>query len=197
MDEHVPTSAVLDGLLREAPSGAVTIDWIMDGLRERSFGIVILILGLLALVPGLSTVAGILLVWPAIQMILARHSPGLPRRIAAWPLPAQKVSRLIARAVPVLRRIETLIRPRWPTPFESTKRVVGAVIMLLGLTLVGPIPFSHVIPALAIMLVALAYLEKDGVMLAIGLFVALVSLAISAAAVWGTVAGIEFLDRRL
>jgi hypothetical protein len=107
------------------------------------------------------------------------------------------VSRLIARAVPMLRRIETLIRPRWPTPFASTKRVIGAVIMLLGLTLVGPIPFSHVIPALAIMLVALAYLEKDGIMLAVGLAVAVLSLAISAAAVWGTVASIGFLDRRL
>jgi hypothetical protein len=197
MDVHVPTSAVLDGLLRKAPSGAVTIDWIMDGLRERSFGIVILILGLFALVPGLSTVVGILLAWPAVQMILARNSPRLPRRIAAWPLPAQKVSRLVARTVPVLRRIETMIRPRWPTSFAWTKRVVGAVIMLLGVTLVGPIPFSHVIPALAIMLVALAYLERDGVMLAVGLVVALMSLAISAAAVWGTIAGIEFLDRRI
>jgi hypothetical protein len=197
MDVHVPTSAVLDGLLRKAPSGAITIDWIMDGLRERSFGIVILILGLFALVPGLSTVVGILLAWPAVQMILARNSPRLPRRIAAWPLPAQKVSRLVARTVPVLRRIETMIRPRWPTSFAWTKRVVGAVIMLLGVTLVGPIPFSHVIPALAIMLVALAYLERDGVMLAVGLVVALMSLAISAAAVWGTIAGIEFLDRRI
>src|SRR5688572_6302882 len=112
MDEHVPTSAVLDGLLREAPSGPVTLVWIIDGLQERSFGLVILILGLFALVPGLSTVVGILLVWPAMQMIMARHGPGLPRWIAARPLPMQKVSRLIARAIPMLRRIETLIRPR-------------------------------------------------------------------------------------
>jgi len=46
------------------------------------------------------------------------------------------------------------IRPRWRTPFETTKRVVGVTLLLLGATLVAPIPFSNIIPAIAIALVA-------------------------------------------
>lgn len=195
MKARVPTSVVLQGLLEEAPPDHVTLGWVMDSLHERSFGVVMFLLALIALVPGLSIVMGVLLAVPAVQMILARHSPALPRFVAERRLPTRRFARLIGRITPLLRRIEKLIRPRWPTPFEATKRVVGAVILLLGLTLVGPIPFAHIIPALVIMLVALAYLEEDGVMLCIALSIALFSLSITAATVWAAVAGIEFLDR--
>lgn len=196
MEARLPTSIVLRHLLDEARDEHVTLTWILDGLRERSFGLVMLLLGLLALVPTLSTVVGILLIWPGMQMILARRAPTLPGWIARRPLSTTRLSRLIARLLPILRWMERIVRPRWRTPFESTKRVVGATILLLGLTMLGPVPFSHVLPALVIMLVAFAYLEEDGVVLSIALGAALVSLAITAVTVWGTVAGIEFLDRR-
>src|SRR5690348_7665568 len=58
---YVPTSAVLDTLLEDAPEDYVTLEWLMAGLQERSFGIVILLLGLLGLISGISAPAGILL----------------------------------------------------------------------------------------------------------------------------------------
>ncbi len=171
-----------------------SLGWIIDRLDERSFGLVMLLLALIALVPGLSTFIGVLVTVPAVQMILARHRPVLPRFVAGRRIRTRTLARLISRTIPLLRRMEKLIRPRWPTPFETTKRVVGVVILLLALTLVGPIPLSHVIPSVAVMLVALAYLEEDGVMLCIALAIAVCSLAITAATVWATVAGIDFLD---
>lgn len=195
MRARIPTSAALNGLLGEMPPDEMTLGSVIDRLEERSFGLVMLLLALVALVPGLSTFVGVLLIVPAVQMILARHSPALPRFVSDRRLPTRQLVALIDRATPVLRTVEKVIRPRWPTPFEATKRVVGAVILLLGLTMVAPIPLSHIIPSLAIMLVAVAYLEEDGVMLCVALATSLLSLAITAAAVWATVEGIEFLDR--
>ena len=43
-----------------------------------------------------------------------------------------------------------------------------------------------VVPCLVIMLLALALLEKDGVLLTLGLLLSLVSLAITGATVWAT-----------
>lgn len=194
MTTRVPTSVVLGELLHEAPPD-LSVGAIMDRLEERSFGLVVLLLALIALVPGLSSVIGVLLTAPAVQMMLNRRRPVLPRFIADRRAPTRRLAALIGRLLPSLRFIETLIRPRWPTPFRATKRVVGAIVLLLSLTLVAPIPLSHIIPAGAIMLVALAYLEEDGVMLAISLVIALVSLAITGATVWATVEGIQFLDR--
>jgi hypothetical protein len=66
--------------------------------------------------------------------------------------------------------------------------------LLLGLSLISPVPFSHILPALVIMLLALAYLEEDGVALVVALIAALASLATTGATLWGTVETIDWID---
>lgn len=187
MATHVPTSEILDELARSAGGRLVTMAWIVARLRERSFGIVMLLIALVGLLPGMSTPAGLLVAVPAIQMMLGHAAPVLPRRIAGRSFAGTRLARLLDRTVPVLRWLERFVRPRWPTPFAATRRVIGTVVLLLGLTLLAPIPFSQVIPISVIMLIAFAFLEEDGVLLAAGLAAAIVSLAITAAAIWGSV----------
>jgi hypothetical protein len=188
---HIPTSTVLENLLRKAPADFVTLDWLFGELRERSFGFVMLLMALVALIPGGSTFIGILLIYPAVQMILARPGPTLPRFVAERQVSTARIAAVVARAAAALKRVERFIRPRWRTPFEATKRVVGVVVLALAPTLVWPFPFSHIIPALVIGLLALAYLEEDGVLLCLGLGAAALSLAITGATVW---AGIRVAD---
>ena len=195
MKAHIPTSVVLGELLTGSTSNEVTLAWLIGSLRERSFGLVMLLMALVGLVPGASTFIGALLAFPAIQMILAHDRPGIPRFIAARRIPTARLARLLRRIVPVLQRVERVIHPRWRTPLDATKRVVGFVILLLGATMVWPFPFSHVIPALVIMLIAVAYLEDDGLLLCISLAAALVSLAITATTVWATVRTAGLVDR--
>ena len=66
--------------------------------------------------------------------------------------------------------------------------------LLVGLTLASPVPLSHVVPALVIMLLALAYLEEDGFALLLALFAALCSLAVTGMMVWGAVETIDWID---
>jgi hypothetical protein len=190
-----PTSEVLEQLLRGAAEDDVSLGWLVDNLRERSFGIVLLIMGLIAFIPGVSGIMGVLLMVPALQMILARKGPVFPGFIARRRIPKRKLARLIARINPVLRRIERVVRPRWSTPFELTKRAVGLVVLLLAAALLAPIPFSQFIPAFVIVLLSFAYLEEDGIALCVALAAALVALAIIAAMVWAALRGIDFLER--
>jgi hypothetical protein len=69
---------------------------------------------------------------------------------------------------------ERFVRPRWTTPAEGTKRVVGGIVLLLSAGLLAPVPLSNVPPALAIMLIAFAYLEEDGLLLCGALVIAFV-----------------------
>lgn len=188
---HVPTSIVLENLLRKAPSDHVTLAWLLGELRERSFGFVMLVMALVALIPGGSTFVGFLLAYPAIQMIMARPGPTLPEFIARRRVSTARIAAVVRRTTAVLKRIERFIRPRWRTPFVATKRVVGVVVLLLAPTLIWPFPFSHIIPALVVGMLSLAYLEEDGVLLCLALGAALLSLAITAATVW---AGIRVVD---
>ncbi|WP_340118265.1 exopolysaccharide biosynthesis protein [Pelagibius sp. 7325] len=181
-----PTSVILERLLRDAPS-SVTLAWIVANLRELSFGIVMLLIALMGLVPGLSPVAGVLLAVPSVQMMVGRREPLLPRRLAARQFSKPRIERIVARVIPVVRRLEQVVRPRWAMPFEATKRAVGFVVLLLSGTLLAPVPFSNVIPALVIMLLAFAFMEEDGLLLCIALAAAVISLAITAAVVWGTI----------
>jgi hypothetical protein len=191
--QSTPTSDVLEGLVRRAPAGEVTLGWLIDNLRTRSFGIVLLLLGIVGLLPVVSPAAGALLAIPAFQMIRARPSPVFPRKVALRPLSTDGLTNMIKRVTPTLRYLERFVRPRWPTPFETTKRVIGLVVLLLGLGFFVPIPLSNVPLGLAVILVAFAYLEEDGVLLAAALALSFMLLAIGAVALWGSIAATQSL----
>ena len=185
---------MLQRLHDEAPTDYFTLRWLMGSLHKRSFGFIMLLLALVAMAPGVSIVAGVLLMIPAFQMIAGQAVPVFPRWIAARPLPTRHLAALVQRAVPALRYLEKVIHPRWPTPFEATKRLVGTVVVLLNTTLVfTPIPLSNVVPALVIALISLAYLEEDGFLLSIALLGAVVVLTVELAFVWETVLGAKWI----
>jgi hypothetical protein len=184
MAAGAPTSVVLDGLLGPEAPEQVTLGWLLGRLGDRSFGVVLLLLALLGLLPGVSAIAGVLLMVPAFQMVLGRPGPAFPRRVAARRFEAERLARVVRRVVPALRFLEQFIQPRWATPFEATKRVVGGVVLLLAASLLAPVPLSNVPPALATGLIAFAYLEEDGMLLAIALAAALVLLGAAALAAW-------------
>src|SRR3954451_3720977 len=67
--ERTPSSRVLSDLLRQAPPDQFTLGWLLSTLHQRSFGVVILFLGVLATAPIGSSVPGIMLAAVAVQMI--------------------------------------------------------------------------------------------------------------------------------
>jgi len=160
-------------------------------LHKRSFGIIMLLIALVAIAPGLSIVAGLLLMIPAFRMIAGKPAPVFPRRIATLTLPTRHLAVLVQRFVPMLRYLEKVVHPRWHTPLDATKRLVGAVVVMLSATLV--IPLSNVVPALAIALISLAYLEEDGVLLSIALLAAVIVLSVATIAIWEMVVGVKWI----
>jgi hypothetical protein len=176
----VATSILLQRLHDEIPVECFTLGWLMHSLHKRSFGII--------------TLAGLLLMIPAFQMIIGKTAPAFPRRIAAHPLPAKYLSAVLQRSVPVLRYLEHVVHPRWHTPIEATKRTVGVAVFMLSVALVFiPLPLSNVVPALVIALLSLAYLEEDGVLLAVAMLTAVITLSAAAAAVWGMAIGTKWM----
>ena len=110
---------VLKGLLRQAPSECFTLGWLMSNLQQRSFGIVLLFLGLLATIPMGSTVPGVMLAAVALQMIAGRRELVFPRFITARRMPTRYLLRVGGHAIRVMQYIEKAFHPRWPTFFEA------------------------------------------------------------------------------
>jgi hypothetical protein len=192
---HIATSVHLAAILDKTGAPQVSVAWLIEQLGERSYGVALLLLAVLALVPGASTIVGVIVAWPAIQMILGHEAPVLPGPFARRKIAVDRLARAIRVVTPRLRWVETLIKPRWHAGSRATRRLTGFLMLLLGVTLISPLPFSHVIPALVIMFMALAYLEEDGIVLLVSFVAGLRSIAITAAALWGAVDTADWVGR--
>jgi hypothetical protein len=192
----IPVSAVFQRLHDEAPAEHFTLGWLMQRLQKRSFGIIMLLLGVAAMAPGVSFVVGILLMIPAFEMILNRSTPAFPRRITTRQLPTRHLAAMVQRSVPVLRYLEKVIHPRWHIAHHAIGRIVGIAIAMLSATLIFiPIPLSNVVPALVIAFIALAWIEEDGLFLAVSLLAAMLLLAVAGVGIWETVVGAAWITR--
>jgi hypothetical protein len=190
------SSRVLEEILDSAPADYFTLGWLTATLEQRSFGIMILFLGLLGTAPVGSTIPGLLLAVLAVQMIAGRGQPIFPHFIAARRLPTQSLRLVGGRAIPFLKFLERAIHPRWPIAFEASKRAVGVVVLLLtALMLLTPVPLSNVVPAIVIAVISLAYIEEDGLLLLVALFVAVTLIGLTLAALWGAVVSAALISQ--
>lgn len=181
---------MLQELQARAPSDRLTLNWLTASLHKHSFGLTMLVLALIAAVPGISIIGGVLLLIQASQMIAGCSAVTFPEWIGARSLPSHLLGAVVRRVIPALKVLEKVVYPRWVAPPQATKRVVGVIVMLLALRLLlTPIPFGNVMPAAVIALISLAYVEEDGMVLLIGLLIGLVVLVIDVNLVWDIVKG--------
>jgi hypothetical protein len=192
---HVPTSVVLQDLLDHAPAEQFTVRWLLERLDGQAFGIVILLLALIGMVPGICMLVAVLLLIPAVEMLAGRVVPIFPGWLADRPLPTRYLANAVRRANPILRNVEKAIHPRWRVPSELTSRIVGVAVIAMAVLLVAPIPMIQIFPASVIVILALAHIENDGLLLAIGVFGAVVMSTLAVMAVWQITLGAGWISR--
>lgn len=156
-------------------------------LGRRSIGALLLVLALpVALpipAPGLSVLFGVPLIVLSAQLMLGRRRAWLPAPLARRSISRAEFVALIERAMPALRRMERTIRPRleWLAG-DWAMAPVGAVCLVLAVIITLPVPLGHVVPGMAISLLALGLVERDGLAIGLGLTTAVAALALVAAA---------------
>jgi hypothetical protein len=181
---RVVTSELLEQLRRDVPDSCVTFGWLLDYVRARSPEVLVLFLAVPGLLPGVSLVIAVLLALFAFAILSANTHRALPAYIMSRQMPSRHLVQAIDRTVPVFQWAERFIRPRDAQLAQGLRPFAWLAILALSLTMLVPLPLANVIPALAIGLIAFASIEADGVLLAISMGAAVVSLAISAATVW-------------
>lgn len=185
-DEGVRLSDVLNRIANDDSRERIAIGDLLDVMQERAFGPLLLIFSLpnvLPTPPGTSSVLGAPLIFLTIQLALGRD-PWLPRFIASRSIARADFAKFIGRATPWLAKAERLLRPRLGMfAHPPAEYVVGAMCFVLAVVLVLPIPLGNMLPALAICLLALGILERDGIWVLAGMTVGVGSLGV----VWGVV----------
>ncbi|MCU0820415.1 MAG: exopolysaccharide biosynthesis protein [Beijerinckiaceae bacterium] len=166
-----------------------SVDDIISALGSRSFGIVLVLFGLpnLLPVPGLPILCGFIIGIIAFQMVIGKDHLLLPRWVGQRRLKRVDLARVVQKATPTLRKVESLMRPRLlglTTPGMS--RVIGGVLLVLAVALMAPIPFfGGIAPGFAVILFGLGLAERDGVVVLLGalagIFAVLLTIVITLA----------------
>jgi hypothetical protein len=120
--------------------------------------------------------------------------PWLPPVIANRSMSRDDFAQTISRATPLLARAEKLLRPRLSFFVKDrAQNVIGAVCLLLAVVLMLPIPFGNMLPAVAISLISLGVLERDGAWVLGGFAVAAASIFVVAGVIYAMVKATIFL----
>jgi hypothetical protein len=113
-------------------------------------------------VPGVGNVLGLGLLLMALAMWRGQASHELPSRVASWQMPAhwaQRVLGLLARFYSLAGRWS---RERWLHLVDGPQGWLAPKVALMGGLIFLPIPFGNVLPALALSLLGLGLVFRDG-----------------------------------
>lgn len=155
----------------------VTIRELLSTVGRRSYGPLLLLIGLIAIspitaVPGLTWLTAALTLLIALQMLVGRRTPWLPKGALDAKVSRELVIKGVSAARPWAQRIDKLLKPRLTflalQPFVNliALAVIGAALITIPL---GLIPFAPFIPSLAIVIYGLGMTARDGLVLLIGL----------------------------
>lgn len=169
-DNHTTTVTLLDGFANGDPDDVLRLGDLLKDFGPAAFGM-LLFLGVLPAfipVPGVGgAIGGPLVILVGVQLLLGMRKLWLPGFLARRGPHRSAMMRFRQRMAPWLRRLEKLVRPRM-TAFLDNRIALsftGLLLVLLGVLLALPIPFTNYVFGFLLLLFAFALLERDGALL--------------------------------
>jgi hypothetical protein len=179
-------SEILEDLAVDASRDRVSIADLVQAMHGRAFGALLLIFAFpnaLPAIPGTSSILGMPLLFLSAQMMLGM-GVWLPKLVSHRSMSRGDFGNLVERVNPWLEWADGFTAPRLSLLTEpAALRVIGAVCLVLSIVLVLPVPLGNMLPGIALCLIALGVLERDGLWIIGGLAVGALALLIA----WGVV----------
>ena len=169
---HDPRTTELFRLALEQNSGdTISLEQFIAPLEARAYGFLVVLLSLPNFIPipmGVGGICGTLLIIVGAQMLWGLPRPWLPRFTRQHGFPRHSVETFVAHMTPMFSRLERVCKPRFE---QITRRPYshfsGLMLILLGILLALPIPFTNYPFGLLILGFGVALIERDGVLLAL------------------------------
>jgi len=180
---YEPLSESFATLLRSVNTDqTVTINKVIQQTEGRGIYFVMILLCLPFIspvpVPGLSNIVGIIIVVLAVKLAL-KLPPRLPRILGEKEFSSKNSPKILSWTEKILHSLEKIGRPRYTNVFalSAVHWMNSLTFLLMGILLALPlppvVPFSNSLPSWGIILLALATMERDGIMIWVGYAVSL------------------------
>ncbi|MFO3704172.1 exopolysaccharide biosynthesis protein [Xanthomonas codiaei] len=165
------------------PEQVLRVREILADLQQSAFGVFLFLAILPSFIPIPGVAGGIsgpLTVLIGLQMMCCLRKPWVPAFIGARGPRRRTSQRFVTKLAPTLRRLDRLLKPRLHGLLDRLPAQVftGVLLVMVGVLLTLPIPFTNYIFGLILLLFALALLERDGALLLAGWAAALISVAV-------------------
>lgn len=190
---------LLRRLADDGGDAGLTLHEIRDRLDERAYGLLILLLSIPCLVPGLygvPQVVGLIVILLAGQMLVGREEPWLPRWFLNLRCKGSWLKAMADFAETKLGWIDRLSRPRLRRFADEPGEKLAAVFMILA-TVTIVMPLTNTIPSIALALLSVGLIQRDGLFVLAGCAVTTVWLTILGALGTGLLMGAEWATRWL
>ncbi len=150
----------------------VSVREVVESVGERSFGPLLLVMGVtlfspISGIPGMAIFAGLFLLLIASQLLLGRRYFWLPRFILQQSVAQQKLLKAMDWVQPYARRIDKLAKPRLEFMVRrSSTYLIAGLCLILGAALpfLELVPFSSTMVGLALAMLGLALVARDGLL---------------------------------
>ncbi len=149
------------------PEEQLTLGQLLQGLKQSAFGmfLFVAILPSFIPIPGVGgAVSGPLVLLMGLQLLCGLSRPWLPGFIARRGPKRGTMHKFLGRISRPLQRLDRMLKPRLPmliTPLPA-RMLTGALLILTGVLLSLPIPFTNYLFGFQLLLFALALIERDG-----------------------------------
>jgi hypothetical protein len=178
------TSSLIAAMGDATASESVSLDDLLDSFRQRAFGALLLVVLLPTFIPvpvGIGAITGPILALIGLQMLLLQQHPWLPRWMGRRSMKRATIKRFGERFRRLLGWLERVCKPRLPALIErrAAHAFTGLQIVLLGLMLALPIPFTNYPIGFLLLLYCIALIERDGVLMAIAWTLGLIAILAS------------------
>jgi hypothetical protein len=185
-----PLSGLFVRLLDPARGPTITLREMLDELGERGFGALIVLLCLPNFlpfsIPGFSALTGLPIAVMCGLLLAGVRKPWLPARLLDRGVDRATYAGVVGRFLPWLRKAESWVGPHLPGLTSPLgERFIGLFGIPVAILLAAPIPFGNPPPAIALALLAIGILERDGRFVIAGYVAGVLSFVLVGAIAWG------------
>lgn len=170
-------------------SDRISVDQLVNDLKERGFGILFIIFCAIPALPipaqGIATILAIPVILLAVQLIVGKNEIWLPKFIRKKSVGSSKINKVTKVALPLMKKFEYLSNPRlkfMTSPFME--RIIGVFILCCSISMALPIPFSNTVPSIGIVIMSLGMMEKDGLAIIGGMLIGIAGITITTSIVF-------------
>lgn len=169
-----PLESILIQAIENTEGDSVSLGKLLDLYDDRSFGPIFTLLGLLVIIPPISTIptlptaTAIVLLLFSFQMILGFDHIWLPRRLRDAAISKEKLRYAHRKSKSTLQFIDRRVSDRIGWVTDGPARYFAAILVCMLALCMPPlefVPFAVTLPGTAIVLIGLALVARDGVLM--------------------------------